>query len=228
MFSARVTIASLPLLVLGCSALARADGTFVWRNEKIDIREPEQKALLLFDAGVEDLVLEVRYDGAPREFGWIIPLPSRPRMRADDPRLFEALSRSTQEPRAPRSARTSRLTATLGVAMTDDVKVVERARVGLYDAAVLEAHEANALTRWLRANGFRAPPGSAPILGDYAKRGWIFVALRIDSTRVDSAMRSALASGTIQPIRFRFRAPEPVYPLRVSALGGGHSQILLY
>ena len=35
----------------------RADGCFVWRNEKLDIREPEQKALIYFHDGIEDLVL---------------------------------------------------------------------------------------------------------------------------------------------------------------------------
>jgi hypothetical protein len=65
------------LAALGLAAVARADGLFVWKNEQIDIHEPEQKALIVFDEGVEDLVLSVKFEGAPEEFGWIVPLPRR-------------------------------------------------------------------------------------------------------------------------------------------------------
>ena len=47
----------LAFLALALAPAARADGLFVWRNEQIDIHEPEQKALIVFDEGVEDLVL---------------------------------------------------------------------------------------------------------------------------------------------------------------------------
>lgn len=215
--------------VLACLARASiADGTFVWRNESADIREPEQKAIVLFDDGLEDLVLEVRFEGAPGDFGWIVPLPSRPRLRADDSSLFVRLSQATQGPHAPRSERTRRMTATMGASTMDDVTVLQRARIGIYEAAVLEARGGGALAEWLRENGFRAPPGAPAIFGEYARRGWVFVALRISPSQADSATRRALASGTIQPIRFRFRTPEPVYPLRISALGGSRSEILLY
>lgn len=218
-------IAMVGLLVVAASA--RADGFFVWRNERVDIQEPEQKAIILFDRGLEDLVLEVRYEGAPEDFGWIVPLPSRPRIRVDHPSLFVDLSRMTQDAPAPRSRRTSRLRSMSG-ATIGQVGEIQRARVGIYDAAVIEAPDGKSLTAWLQRNGFRMPRGAGPMLAEYARRHWVFVALRIAPGHSDSSTRAALASGTVQPIRFRFTSHEPVYPLRVSALGRRPSQVLLY
>ena len=216
------------LLITVAHTRAGADGMFVWRNEQVDIREPEQKALLLFDDGLEDLVLEVRYEGAAGDFGWIIPVPSPPRMRSDDPRLFVQLSMRTQSSYSPRSERGRRMTVTMGSTFGPEVQVLQQTTVGIYDAAVLRAGGAAALARWLDDHGYRAPPGSHGIFADYARRGWVFVALRISPAHRDSATRSSLASGSAQPIRLRFRTPEPVYPLRVSALGRSPSQVLLY
>jgi len=207
---------------------AFADGMFVWRNEQADIREPEQKALILFDRGLQDLVLEVRYEGAVSNFGWIVPLPSRPRMRPDDPKIFEELSRRTQDFHAPRSLRSARMTATLASSREVGVTVLERARVGVYDAAVIQGSEGKSLERWLAANDFRLPKGGADVFDEYARRGWVFVALRIAPEHADSTRQKSLADGTLQPIRFRFATPEPVFPLRVSALGGAAADVLLY
>jgi len=224
---------SIPALVMALLGLLHptlsfADGVFVWRNEQADIHEPEQKALILFDRGLEDLVLEARYEGAVSDFGWIVPLPSRPRMRPDDPKIFEELSRRTQDFHAPTSPRSARMKATMGMSREIGVTKLERARVGVYEAVVVQGSDGKSLERWLAANDFRPPKGGAEVFDEYARRGWVFVALRIAPERADSTTQKALADGTLQPIRFRFATPEPVFPLRVSALGGADSDVLLY
>src|SRR5262245_40998611 len=121
------------LAVLLASYLTReasADGMFVWRGEARDIHEPEQKALLIYDDGLEDLVLEVRFDGAPVTFGWLIPLPSPPRMRTDDPHLFVELSMRTKSAYAPRSERTLRVTMGTS-APSPEVNVLQQATIGI-------------------------------------------------------------------------------------------------
>jgi hypothetical protein len=60
------------LAVVGRLALlpALADGCFVFRwNKSIDINEPNQKAIIIHDAGREDLLLQVKYEGPSQEFG---------------------------------------------------------------------------------------------------------------------------------------------------------------
>ena len=63
------------------SPWARADGCFVFKwNKAIDINEPTQKAIIVHDAGREDLLLQVKYEGPLEEFGWLIPVPSLPKV----------------------------------------------------------------------------------------------------------------------------------------------------
>jgi hypothetical protein len=67
------------LLLLSAGWLARplahADGCFVFKwNKEIDINEPTQKAIIVHDAGREDLLIQVKYEGPLEEFGWLIPV----------------------------------------------------------------------------------------------------------------------------------------------------------
>ena len=81
----RASVASGILsVVLGWSATlpALADGCFVFRwNKSIDINEPTQKAIIVHDAGREDLLLQVKYEGPLEEFGWLIPCRACPQLR---------------------------------------------------------------------------------------------------------------------------------------------------
>jgi len=225
---ARPFVASLGAIVLLLASFqdsARADGIFVWKNEDVDIREPEQKALLRFDDGVEDLVLSVRFEGAPEEFGWIVPTPAVPELREVDALLFEQLSRMTQHRQIRRSRRGAALHQTMGM---DRVQILKTESVGIYDATVLRADDGSSLRRWLRDNGFRMPRRGSRVLDRYAREGWTFTALRIRPAEQDAATGDALASGEIQPIRLTFACEEPVFPLEISSLAGGDAVVLLY
>lgn len=223
---------ALSLVALAWPAVPRpahADGCFVWKNEKVDITEPEQKAVIAFKDGWEELTLEVKYEGPPDEFGWIVPLPARPTLSLGRARLFTSLSMRTQEPRVGRCRAAWGLRATLGGIESDPrVTVLERRQVGIYDAAILGSTSGAVLSDWLRTNAFRAPPHAEAVFDDYARRGWVFVALKIPPAAVDSTTGAKLAAGTIQPIRFRFPTPAPVFPLRISSLNRGPTDILIY
>jgi hypothetical protein len=71
-----------------------ADGLFVskWkRNKQLDINEPTQKAIILYDAGREDMLLQVKYEGRVSEFGWLIPVPTLPRIEKGSMESFYEL-----------------------------------------------------------------------------------------------------------------------------------------
>src|SRR5947207_2420736 len=89
------------LATLALTTDLRADGCFVmppfvWNSFR-DISEPTQKAILLHDQGREDMFLQVRYEGPASEFGWLIPVPSRPQVAVASMAGFYELSRFTQE-----------------------------------------------------------------------------------------------------------------------------------
>src|SRR2546421_4826922 len=76
---------------------AFGDGCFVFRwDKKADINEPTQKAIIFYDAGREDLLLQVKYEGALEDFGWLIPVPSLPKVTKGSMQPFYELSQLTQ------------------------------------------------------------------------------------------------------------------------------------
>jgi hypothetical protein len=82
-----------PLLALP----ALADGCFVFRwNKAVDINEPTQKAIIVHDAGREDLLLQVKYEGPLKEFGWLIPVPTLPSVKKGSMEPFYEVSQLTQ------------------------------------------------------------------------------------------------------------------------------------
>lgn len=201
---------------------ARADGCFVWKNRGIDIVEPEQKAFIFYDQGREDLVVSVKFEGAPEDFGWIVPLPSAPEMFPEDSLLFTVLSQATQRRQYVRSQRGEQIHQTLGM------EVVSSQRVGIYETKVVEATAGKDLQDWLAANGYQLPSGAGRVLDRYVRDGWVFATLKIGRDAVDSTTAGRLRSGTIPPIRFRFACAEPVFPLEISSLMAGGSDVLLY
>ena len=76
---------------------AIADGCFVFKwDKRIDINEPTQKAVILHDAGREDMLLQVKYEGPLQEFGWLVPVPSVPKVGRGSMDASYELSELTQ------------------------------------------------------------------------------------------------------------------------------------
>jgi hypothetical protein len=80
------------LCVLGLPFLARADGK-VFRAEAAYARIPipEQQALICFRDGVEHLVIETSFIASGTNFGWVVPVPTEPKIEASTRGLFPTL-----------------------------------------------------------------------------------------------------------------------------------------
>jgi len=88
-------------LILTTPVKSSADGCFVapkfvWDKHK-DINEPTQKAIIVYDAGQEDLILQVKYEGPTDEFGWLIPVPNLPAVSKSSMKCFYELSQLCKE-----------------------------------------------------------------------------------------------------------------------------------
>lgn len=253
------TLVSKPAgLVLGLiaslflPAVARADGCFVappfvWDKHK-DINEPTQKAIMVYDAGREDMILQVKYDGPVEEFGWLIPVPGRPTVQTGSMESFYELSRYTQEhwePPSPSGLKTR--SASLGNEdgpKPEPVKVIEIKTVGAYEVAVLAASDAGSLENWLNANRFSFPKDKEAVIDSYVKQQWYFVAVKIDLRKVSgfqlvsspprqtadhkSSVAEKLASGELQPLQISFASDQCVFPLKISSVNGMPSEVQVY
>src|ERR1035438_8591901 len=135
-------------IILYAPAKSSADGCFVapkfvWNKLK-DINEPTQKAILVYDAGREDLILQVKYEGPVDEFGWLIPVPNLPTVQKGSMKCFYELSQYTQKHFENPWQRNQTKSMSLSAAGIDpeekaepSVKVVEIKTVGAYEIAVL-------------------------------------------------------------------------------------------
>lgn len=224
--------------------MAFADGVFVFRwNKAADIKEPAQKAIIVYDHGREDLLLQVKYEGRLQNFGWLIPVPSLPEVQRGWMAPFYELSRLTQNPFAGMTAGTPRI----GGVRSEQVNVVEIKTVGVYEVAILSAHDALSLERWLGSNGYSGPEGRSQVLDDYVNKGWFFVAVKIQLDRESSfkqsstpnqddpererehqALQAAMSSGELHPLRISFDTPQCIFPLKVSAVGAKPAEVSLY
>jgi hypothetical protein len=107
-------------------------------------------------------------------------------------------------------------------AAAGSVRLLDRAAVGAFDTVTIESTNGQAVVEWLKANGFAAAPEVEPVLRDYAREGWVFVA---------SKLRTASASGEVRrvhPLAFTFLTQRPVYPLRLTGVGNPPLKVDLY
>jgi len=101
------------------------------------------------------------------------------------------------------------------------VAASEPQRVGSYEVTVLEAKDASALRAWLEKNGLSGvPPAGGPIVDSYAGRGWVFVAARL--------VREGTGPAAPHPLSVTFPSPKPIYPMRLTALAGGTTDLRLH
>jgi hypothetical protein len=102
------------------------------------------------------------------------------------------------------------------------VEVVDRQVAGVFETTTLSARDPAALGSWLRTNGYRLPPSAEPVIADYVREGWVFVASRI---RRDAATSGPTA---LHPLVFTFPTREPVYPLRLTGVDNGPLKVELF
>ncbi len=107
------------------------------------------------------------------------------------------------------------------------VRVLQRDIIGSYEASVIgasaEKHAGAVLAEWLRENGFSAPASAEPVLAEYAKRGWVFAAVKL---RPDASSPGAML--TPHPLVFRFATAKAVYPMALTGVGNAPLRLDLY
>ena len=120
----------------------------------------------------------------------------------------------------PSSVR-ARTTASSSIS-APSVRVLQRTTIGDYATATLASPDGRALLDWLNTNRFHVPANVLPVVSDYAAKGWVFVASRLNRTEA-ARKRSDLA-----PLAFTFRTERAVYPLRLTGVDNGPCSVELY
>jgi hypothetical protein len=107
-------------------------------------------------------------------------------------------------------------------ASSDQVQVLERRRVGVYDTAVLKSTDGKAVLDWLHQNDFAVQTNFVSAIRSYAEEGWYFVASKLS---VDAPMLNA---ANAHPLLLKFHTEHPVYPVRLTGVDNEPCRIELY
>jgi len=208
-------------------AAACACGAFAPEDPASRVEMAQEVAIVTHSGTTETIDLRLTVDSVTQETGLIFPTPTQATVTAGDQALFGAILDQT----APIVEVTKDwwgLSAfSMGSAAPDSSaagatpEVLDVVRLGPYEATVLRASDADALTDWLDANGYGLSDSVTALLGDYVERGWYFTALKLVSD-------TAPLAGDLDPIRFTFEAAEPVYPLLLSRAATTDQRVVLY
>lgn len=178
-------------LVPPSPAHACGGGVTTHRGQSSFELDPNRTVAVHFDGGVERYVFDVKFCGAPDDFGLILPIPSAP---SSPPALssvsFQSLAEETRPILScssgggggclPGSAGADGAGALPG----DDrgVDVVGTGKVSVFDYVILSAKEVGALEDWLRANDYVFDEKARAIYQSYIDRDWLFVAFKVDTS----------------------------------------------
>jgi hypothetical protein len=191
---------------------------------------------MAFAVSAERTVLwdQFEYEGSPEDFSWVLPVAPGAVLEASTDAWFESLEALTQtQVTAPTLLCATRggggcalggaesgLSASSGFIDEGGVRVLHRGTVGPYDTVTLRSTGGDALTTWLRDNGYLIPTDIEPIIAAYVTEGADFIALKLSPGQGIQQMT---------PVRVVTPGGDPILPLRMVAAGtGAFVDIVLY
>ncbi len=241
-FALAAALAVLSVSVLAPSPARACGGFFCSAATQSPIYQAGERIVFVKHGQRVTMHIEVRYEGEPTEFAWLLPLPEHPQgadgqplpldeaVTISSPRLFDALDAATVPQftvngsvedndecdgfscgasEVSASARGGFAPNLGGESPDPDVKVVDAARVGPYDAQLIEAQSSQALYDWLNANGYYQDPAAKQLLGHYLGLGYVFLGIRLQSGK---------DTGDLRPIALTFNEQAPCVPLRLTGI----------
>jgi len=225
-----ITLACAGALALGVAlalfaAPVAACGCGIYIPQEGDARVGQERALIHWEGGQEDIVLELGVVGSSAEAAWIFPVPAPATVKLGDAQLFDALQELTK----PQTKKVFdffpdfALGGGVGAGAPPPVTVLSRQTLGPFDVSSLAASDANALSDWLTTNGYSFPNGLAAVLQPYVAQHWYYVAARLSPGASGQTL-----TGRLDPLQVTFKSDKIVYPMRATALATGDLSVFLY
>lgn len=188
----------------------------------------DHRMILSVAQGQSTLYDQIRYQGLPQEFAWVLPISGEATVGLSADTLFSTIGGFTQTtvvappqncPSPPsgcggdfEAASESRGAAGGPQAAPTDVTVTKVENVGPYATVQLQSENAEALNQWLADNKFSVPADVKPVIAQYVKEHFNFLAMKLRPGANVQAMR---------PVRVTTKGPAVVLPLRMVAAGTG-------
>jgi hypothetical protein len=214
----------------GCAVAPRA-------GQHVDIAE--ESAIIIWDSATktEHFIRRAAFKTEAKDFGFLVPTPSKPTLAEADDSAFGELERITAPPIRAQTQTSSgcigcSATKSMAPGAASEVSVLHEQRVAGYDAVVLAATDAVALNKWLADHGYQSSDVLKKWLEPYVAKGWIITAFKIASpsekvkdgkgasatkTTVDGKATPSPASTAgvaTSAVRMTFTTDRPFYPYR--------------
>jgi len=185
----------------------------------------DERMLLSVSPLQSTLYDQIRYSGSPSSFAWVLPIHGTVEVGLSADVLFGSIDGLTQTQINPPEQNcptpTGCFTAPRGVpagagtaADNGSVTVLKQENVGPYATVQLHATDSSALESWLAQNGFQIPADVKPLIDQYVKEGFDFLAMKLLPNQGVQSMR---------PVRVTTPGAGLSLPLRMASIGTGAS-----
>lgn len=218
-FFALFVASGLMLVPFGVSACGYR--AYTPPGKTVKVSELSQ-ALIVWKNGTEHLIIDPGLTGDASNFGLVFAFPARPEVKEAQREMFDELEEYTRPIVLTGGRDFSRgglleLGTSYGAPATarPSVTVVERKRVGDFQATVLTATNADALLQWFKKHQYQFTQQDRENFDYYiSKGGYYFVALKISTAR--SWFKKTVPDYELRPVEFIFQTQEPIFPLRLA------------
>jgi hypothetical protein len=205
----------LAVAVVPAPRQARGCGAAPPPGESVGVNAEE--AVILYDAAsrTEHFIRRADFRTEAKDFGFLVPTPSKPELGETRAEIFQALHAATQ-PRYVPSGNVRRIVQKRGrhegaaaAAAPGAPEVLdEKTNLAGYDLVVLRAEDTEGLRRWLEDHGYDARPALMAWLGWYVENRWVITAFKV--AKGPDAHRDRWAKA----VRLSFPTESPFYPYR--------------
>jgi hypothetical protein len=234
----------VPLLLVSVATAHAFCGFYVAGGDAKLYNHRSQVALVR-DGDRTVLTLASDYEGDPREFALVVPVPvvlQRGQIHVADstlmgqldafsaPRLVEYFDEPPCQRNYPQalgmSVRGGRSSEIAVQMMREDegVRIEARYEVDEYNVLILSADDSGALLRWLTRNGYRVPMQAKPVVQSYLAQGMKFFVAKVDLRR-----RAARGLTQLRPLQIAYESPRFMLPVRLGmANANGPQELFVY
>lgn len=233
------------LVALGAAPSAEAFCGFYVAKADSKLYNRASKVVLAWDSGRTVITMASDYEGDPREFALVVPVPTfieRGQINIGDSALVDHLDAYTaprlveyfdEDPCRPdiyleQSARSGMKDGAEPIPAPSPkslgVTIEATYTVGEYDISILSAKESNGLVTFLTESGYRIPAGAEAVLGSYIKQKMRFFVAKVNLGEMER-----LGTTYLRPLQVAYESKKFMLPIRLGTVNAkGPQELFLF
>lgn len=201
-------------------------------NQSQPVSQAAERVLYLQGAKSITAHIQISYSGPSEKFSWVLPLAKVPKLGIGSDSIFTVLDNYTrpnyqlqmqneancsfQQCMYAMSAGAENDSG--GTKSANGVKVLAAQAIGPYLTETIQGDSGADLQKWLTTNGYDQPASTATLLDLYAKKGFVFLAVKLKKDK---------DAGDLAPIVVTVDEVSPCLPIRLTGLAANPDMPIL-